>query len=103
MTNTKNKNQDALKERSSHNVLGVSPDAGRESMVGKIYGRRTFWAGSERVHKTAVHRRRQLWNTGARDPSTANNLILSVNFRAAQSLTATSLRLPLCILREQLR
>ena len=34
----KNKNQDAdaQKKQSSHEVGGVSPEAGRESMVGKI-------------------------------------------------------------------
>jgi len=32
----KNKNQDAEKQRSSHKVRGVSPEAGRKSMVGKI-------------------------------------------------------------------
>ena len=34
---TKNKeNRDAQKKRSSHDVRGVSPEAERESMVGKI-------------------------------------------------------------------
>jgi len=33
---TKNKNGDAQKKRSSREVRGVSPEAGRESMVGKI-------------------------------------------------------------------
>ena len=33
---TKNKNRDAQKKRFSHKVHGVSPEAGRESMVGKI-------------------------------------------------------------------
>ena len=32
----KTKNRDAQKKRSSHKVHGVSPEAGRESMVGKI-------------------------------------------------------------------
>jgi len=34
--NKKSKNQDAEKQRSSHKVRGVSPEAGRKSMVGKI-------------------------------------------------------------------
>ena len=33
---TKNKNRDAQKKRSSDKVRGVSPEAGRESMVGKL-------------------------------------------------------------------
>jgi len=37
MKRTKNKeNRDAQKKRSSHDVRGVSPEAERESMVGKI-------------------------------------------------------------------
>jgi len=41
--------------------------------------------------------RRQLWGTGAHIPSTSNELFFSVNFRAAQSLTATFVRSPLQI------
>jgi len=52
-TELKTKNWDARKKRSSHKVCGVSPQAGRESMVGKICERGRFWAGSERV--------RELW------------------------------------------
>ena len=33
---TKNENRHAQKKRSSHKVRGVSPEAGRESMAGKI-------------------------------------------------------------------
>ena len=33
---TKNKNRDAQKKRSSHKVRGVGPEARRECMVGKI-------------------------------------------------------------------
>jgi len=33
------KNGDAQKKQSGHEVRGVSPEAGRESMVGKIYER----------------------------------------------------------------
>jgi len=36
MKKLKTKNQDAQKKRSSHKVRGVSPEARRESMVGKI-------------------------------------------------------------------
>jgi len=32
-------NGDAQKKRSSHKVRGVNPEAGRESMVGKMYER----------------------------------------------------------------
>jgi len=35
MKELKTKNQDAQKKRSSNKVRGVSPEAGRESMVGK--------------------------------------------------------------------
>jgi len=38
---------------------------------------------------STAHWRRQLWRTGERAPSTSNNLIFSLNFGAAQSLTAT--------------
>ena len=44
---TKNKSRYAEKKRSSHEVRGVSPEAGRESMVGKICERGRFWAGGE--------------------------------------------------------
>jgi len=36
MKKLKTKKQDAQKKWSSHKVLGVGPEAGRESMVGKI-------------------------------------------------------------------
>jgi len=37
MKKTKNKNRDAQKKRTSHaQSRGVSPEAGRESMVGKV-------------------------------------------------------------------
>jgi len=36
MKKLKPKNGDAQKKRSGHEVRGVSPEAGRESMVGKI-------------------------------------------------------------------
>jgi len=42
------RNRDAQKKRSSHKVRVVSPEAGRESMVGKICERGRSWAGSER-------------------------------------------------------
>jgi len=47
---TKNKNRDAQKKRTSQ-TRGVSPEAGRESMVGKIcdLSRRTF---IERITQT---------------------------------------------------
>jgi len=45
---TKKKNRDAHKKRSSHEVSGVSAEDGRESMAGKIYKRGMSWAGSER-------------------------------------------------------
>jgi len=38
MKKLKPKNGDALKKRSGPEVRGVSPEAGRESMVGKIVG-----------------------------------------------------------------
>jgi len=49
MKKLKTKNGDAKKKRSGHEVRGVSPEAGRESMVGKICER----GGSERE--------RELW------------------------------------------
>jgi len=39
MKKLKTKNGDAQKKRSSREVRGVSPEAGRESTVGKICGR----------------------------------------------------------------
>ena len=36
MKKQKTKNGDAQKKRSGHEARGVSPEAGRESMVGKI-------------------------------------------------------------------
>jgi len=50
MKKLKTRNGDAQKKRSGSKVRGVSPEAGRESMVGKIYER---GAGSERE--------RELW------------------------------------------
>jgi len=44
MKKLKTKNGDAKKKRSGHEVRGVSPEAGRESMGGKICER----DGSER-------------------------------------------------------
>jgi len=46
---TENKNRDAQKKRSSHKVHGVSPEAGIESMVGKIFVKKVVLssAGSE--------------------------------------------------------
>jgi len=47
----KNKNREAQKKRSSpsHKVHGISGEAGRNSMVGQIWGRGRFWAGGERM------------------------------------------------------
>jgi len=39
MKKVKTKNGDAQKKQSGREVRGVSPEAGRESMVGKIYER----------------------------------------------------------------
>jgi len=53
MKKLKTKNGDAQKKQSSREVRGVSPEAGRESMVGKIRERGRSWGGSERE--------RELW------------------------------------------
>jgi len=45
---TRNKNRDAQKKQSSREVCGVSPEAGKECMMGKICERGRSWAGSER-------------------------------------------------------
>jgi len=48
MKNLKTKDRGAQKKRSGREVRGVSPDAGRESMVGKVCERARSSAGSER-------------------------------------------------------
>jgi len=53
MKRTKNRKQDGQKKWSSRKVRGVSAEAGRESVVGKICERGRSWAGSERE--------RELW------------------------------------------
>ena len=45
--NLKTKGRGVQKKRSGREVHGVSPEAGRESMVGKICERGSSWAGSE--------------------------------------------------------
>jgi len=49
MKNLKTKKQDTQKKWSSHKVHGISPEDGRESMVGKICERGSSWAWSEKV------------------------------------------------------
>jgi len=53
MKKLKTKNGDAQKKRSGREVSGVSPEAGGESMVGKICERGRSLGGSERE--------RELW------------------------------------------
>jgi len=48
MKKLKPKNGDAQKKRSGCEVHGVSPEAGKESMVGKICERGRSWGRSER-------------------------------------------------------
>jgi len=43
--------KDAQKKCFSYKVHGISPEAGREFMVGKICERGTFCAGNERVYE----------------------------------------------------
>jgi len=47
MKKLKTKNWDAQKKWSNHKVCGVSPEAWKESMVGKMCERGSFWAGNE--------------------------------------------------------
>jgi len=57
-------------------------------------------------HATVIGLTSYTGDTGARAPSISNYLFLSVNFRAAQSMTATlcgCLSKHICILRQQLR
>jgi len=56
----KNKNWDARKKRSSDKVRGVSPEAGRESMVGKI-----LW--KEVGFEPGVHERERELREGVMD------------------------------------
>ena len=53
MKKLKPKNGDTQKKRSGREIRGVSPEAGRESMVGKICERGRSWGKSER--------KRELW------------------------------------------
>jgi len=53
MKKLKPRNRDAQKKRSGREVCGISPEAGRENMVGKICERGRSCGGRER--------KRELW------------------------------------------
>jgi len=60
------KKWDAEKKRSSREVLVVNPQAGRESILGKLCERGMFWAGSERLRelwmvRVVSQRRENMW------------------------------------------